>query len=116
MPFEQRVFQQNRDTDSAIARKQSHETFLRFLRHAGIEGLSASDKVRWIQNIDYAKFMDMLSVMNGILISQDKFQRWKGEITKSHVTIGGGVENVELEVTFDPPWEPSEELREMLGV
>jgi len=27
-----------------------------------------------------------------------------------------GVENVEIEVTFDPPWEPSEELREMLGM
>lgn len=27
-----------------------------------------------------------------------------------------GIENVEIEVTFSPPWEPSEELREMLGV
>ncbi|MDP3728726.1 MAG: metal-sulfur cluster assembly factor [bacterium] len=27
-----------------------------------------------------------------------------------------GVENVEIEITFDPPWEASEELREMLGV
>ena len=27
-----------------------------------------------------------------------------------------GVKNVEIEVTFEPPWEPSEELREMLGV
>ena len=27
-----------------------------------------------------------------------------------------GVENVEIEITFDPPWEPSEESREMLGV
>ncbi len=27
-----------------------------------------------------------------------------------------GVENVEIEITFDPPWEPSEELREMVGV
>ncbi len=26
-----------------------------------------------------------------------------------------GIENVEIEITFDPPWEPSEELREMLG-
>lgn len=25
-------------------------------------------------------------------------------------------ENVEIEVTFDPPWKPSDELREMLGV
>ena len=24
-----------------------------------------------------------------------------------------GVENVEIEITFDPPWEPSEELREI---
>lgn len=27
-----------------------------------------------------------------------------------------GIEHVEIEVTFDPPWEPSDELREMLGV
>lgn len=24
--------------------------------------------------------------------------------------------NVQVEITFDPPWEPSEELRTMLGV
>lgn len=27
-----------------------------------------------------------------------------------------GAENVEIEVTFDPPWKPNEELRVMLGV
>lgn len=27
-----------------------------------------------------------------------------------------GIEEVKVEVTFDPVWEPSEELREMLGV
>lgn len=27
-----------------------------------------------------------------------------------------GIDNVEVEVVFDPPWEPSEEVREMLGV
>ena len=27
-----------------------------------------------------------------------------------------GAEEVDLEVTFTPPWKPSEELREMLGV
>jgi metal-sulfur cluster biosynthetic enzyme len=27
-----------------------------------------------------------------------------------------GASNVDLEVVFDPPWKPSEELREMLGV
>ncbi len=27
-----------------------------------------------------------------------------------------GFDKVEVEVTFDPPWKPSEELREMLGV
>jgi metal-sulfur cluster biosynthetic enzyme len=27
-----------------------------------------------------------------------------------------GAKEVKIEVTFDPPWEPSEELREMLGV
>lgn len=27
-----------------------------------------------------------------------------------------GATEVEIEVTFDPPWKPSDELREMLGV
>ena len=27
-----------------------------------------------------------------------------------------GVEKVDIDVTFDPPWEPSQELREMMGV
>lgn len=27
-----------------------------------------------------------------------------------------GAEEVNIEVTFNPPWKPSEELREMLGV
>ncbi|MBI5797846.1 metal-sulfur cluster assembly factor [Candidatus Woesearchaeota archaeon] len=27
-----------------------------------------------------------------------------------------GVEKVEIEVTFEPAWKPSEELRDMLGV
>ena len=27
-----------------------------------------------------------------------------------------GAEEVEIEVTFDPPWEPSEELKAMLGM
>ena len=27
-----------------------------------------------------------------------------------------GVSEVEIEITFDPPWQPSDELREMMGV
>ena len=27
-----------------------------------------------------------------------------------------GASEVKIEVTFDPPWEPTEELRELLGV
>ncbi len=27
-----------------------------------------------------------------------------------------GVKNVSIEVTFDPPWQPSEELKEILGL
>lgn len=29
---------------------------------------------------------------------------------------GKGAQAVEINVTFDPPWKPSDELREMLGV
>ncbi len=32
------------------------------------------------------------------------------------IILKKGAKKVELEVTFDPPWEPSEELRGMLGV
>jgi metal-sulfur cluster biosynthetic enzyme len=27
-----------------------------------------------------------------------------------------GASEVKIEVTFDPPWEPSDELREMMGI
>lgn len=27
-----------------------------------------------------------------------------------------GAENVAIDVTFEPPWKPSDELREMLGI
>lgn len=27
-----------------------------------------------------------------------------------------GVENIEIEVTFDPPWKPPDKLREAMGV
>ena len=30
--------------------------------------------------------------------------------------IKAGVKNVEIEVVFEPPWEPSEELKEILGL
>jgi len=35
---------------------------------------------------------------------------------KSKVMELEGVKNVDVEVTFDPPWEPSDELRATLGV
>jgi metal-sulfur cluster biosynthetic enzyme len=37
-----------------------------------------------------------------------------GDLKRS--LLGLGLRVVDIEVTFDPPWEPSEELREMLGV
>ena len=37
------------------------------------------------------------------------------EELKSIITKAG-VKNVEIEIVFDPPWEPSEELKEMLGI
>lgn len=27
-----------------------------------------------------------------------------------------GAENIDIDVTFDPPWKPTDELREMLGI
>jgi len=37
-----------------------------------------------------------------------------GEIKMKMMALG--LRAAEIEVTFDPPWEPTEELREMLGV
>lgn len=37
-----------------------------------------------------------------------------GDVKRSLLALGLRV--VDIEVTFDPPWEPSEELRAMLGV
>lgn len=38
------------------------------------------------------------------------------EDVKKQVLSGTGAEDVRIEVTFEPPWQPSEELRAMLGV
>lgn len=38
------------------------------------------------------------------------------EDVKQKLKEVNGVKNVNVEVTFDPPWEPSEELRAMFGV
>lgn len=35
---------------------------------------------------------------------------------KSRVAAVEGVTAVEVELTFDPPWQPSEELKAMMGV
>ncbi|HLE07536.1 MAG TPA: metal-sulfur cluster assembly factor [archaeon] len=35
---------------------------------------------------------------------------------KNKVKSIEGVSDVEVELTFDPPWQPSEELKAMLGV
>ena len=37
------------------------------------------------------------------------------EDVKSKLT-GAGAKSVDIEIVFDPPWKPSEELRAMLGV
>ena len=37
-------------------------------------------------------------------------ERLEGEFKKS------GVEKVEIEITFEPPWQPSDLLKEMLGM
>ena len=37
-----------------------------------------------------------------------------GEIKMKMMALG--LRAAEIEVTFDPPWEPTDELREMLGV
>ncbi len=35
---------------------------------------------------------------------------------KSRVSEMKGIKDVDVEVTFDPPWQPSEQLRATLGV
>ena len=38
------------------------------------------------------------------------------EEVKTRVKSEAGAHEVSLDITFDPPWQPSEELRAMLGV
>lgn len=38
------------------------------------------------------------------------------EQVKQAVSSVEGVASVELDLTFDPPWQPSEELRTMMGL
>lgn len=38
------------------------------------------------------------------------------EEVRTQVLEGTGAEAVDIEVTFEPPWQPSEELRATLGV
>lgn len=38
------------------------------------------------------------------------------EQVRSKVLDVDGVENVEVKVVFDPPWQPSEELKAMMGI
>lgn len=38
------------------------------------------------------------------------------EEIKAKISDIKGIKNVEVEVTFDPPWQPSEQLRATLGV
>ena len=38
------------------------------------------------------------------------------EDAKNKVRALNGVKDVNVEITFDPPWEPSEEIKTMLGI
>ncbi|MBS3133669.1 metal-sulfur cluster assembly factor [Candidatus Woesearchaeota archaeon] len=41
---------------------------------------------------------------------------WLVEDIKKKLSEIKGVNSVNIEITFNPPWQPSEELRAMLGV
>lgn len=38
------------------------------------------------------------------------------EEAKEKIAAMNGVDNIQLDVVFEPPWQPSEELRAMFGV
>jgi metal-sulfur cluster biosynthetic enzyme len=41
---------------------------------------------------------------------------WLLENVRSKISSIKGIKNVNVELTFDPPWEPSDELKGMLGI
>jgi metal-sulfur cluster biosynthetic enzyme len=41
---------------------------------------------------------------------------WLLENVRSKISSIKGIKNVNVELTFDPPWEPSDKLKVMLGI
>ncbi len=92
-------------------RSYGYKKFKRFLKHTGFdETISEKEKVEWLKKVDYKKFMELLSVTNGLFQSKDKFQRWKDyKVGKNIVSMGGRKENIALE----PPEEPEKEFQKL---
>ena len=98
------------DTDSIKTRNMWYEKLQSFLQHTGIDNTkhSLKEKVHRIKQIDYTRFMDILSTINGILIWKDKFQRWKEEISKTIVGIPGDEE-------LEPPEDSNKEFEKIFN-
>lgn len=95
--------------DSPENRKDAVGELQRFLRHAGLEQPDASKRAEWVKTTGLDKLLDVLSVMNGLLRGEEKFQRWEGKAVKSVVGMGG-TESVDLE----PPEHAEHEFRELV--
>ena len=105
-----RGFDPSAKTRDQEQREATVDRLGRFLEKVKFDTSSEMEKIEWLKNIDFDKFMDMLFVINGILKGEKSFQRWKGEIVKSTVSIGGlSVEDPDLE----PPEHADQEFKSL---
>ncbi len=100
----------HRKPDSPENRKDAVGELHRFLRNTGLEQPDTSKRVEWMKTTSPDKLVDVLSVMNGLLRGEEKFQRWEGKAVKSVVSIGGSAEAVDLE----PPEHAEQEFTELI--
>lgn len=77
----QRFFDMERllflDTDAQ--RRQGHTRFSKLLKRLNLDVAPREQKIKFIKKTDFSKFLDILSISNGLLRDLAHFQRWKDE-------------------------------------
>lgn len=83
-------------------REAAFDRFVRFLGHTGVREMGRGAMVDWIRASSFDRFMDLLSVANGLLRGGRGFRRWDGTTVQSILKRGSATD-------LDPPdnavWE-----------
>ncbi len=91
------------DNESPEARENGHNSTNDWLEKLGINKMSVEDKIYFIKNTDFKKFLDLISVLNGKLANIDKIQRWSGKSCKKVVISS-------LAGNSSPVYEPPDDV------